>query len=427
MTPELLIRGVPGLPEIRAGDDIAALLAEAAPTLADGDIVVITSKVVSKAEGKVRTTDRDAAIDAETARVVARRGTTRIVQTRHGFVLAAAGVDASNTEPGTVVLLPDDPDASARRIRVGLRERLGVTVAVVVSDTFGRPWRNGLTDNAIGVAGVDALDDLRGQSDKHGNELDVTVTCVADEVAAAADLAKGKLAGFPAAVVRGLADRVTAADGTGIRPVLRAPEEDMFRYGSRDVVTARRTIRDFSAARVDPAALRRAIGAAVTAPAPHGATPWRFVLVESLDVRKRLLDAMLAGWVTNLRADGLREEEIEARTRWTAVLRHAPTMMVPCLDTSAVREYPDPQRAAAERKTFVTAMGASVENLLIALWAEGLGSCWTPSTVFHSDVAARELDLPGDWEPMGAIGVGHPTAEPDHRPPRDPAEFVILR
>src|SRR6201995_2660634 len=184
---------VTGLPEITAGADLAALIAAAAPDLRDGDILAITSKIVNKAEGRVVALPRDRAIKAETARVVARRGPTTIAQTRHGLVLAAAGVDESNTAPGTVVLLPEDPDESARRLRKALRAvRPGVSVGVVVTDTFGRPWRAGQTDTAIGGAGVLPARDHRGEADAGGNPLDVTGAAVADEIAAAGDLVKGK-------------------------------------------------------------------------------------------------------------------------------------------------------------------------------------------------------------------------------------------
>lgn len=204
---------VAGLPEVAAGDDLAKLIASAEPGLADGDVLLVTSKIVSKAEGRiVQADDREAAIDAETVRVVARRGALRIVENRQGLVMAAAGVDASNTPSGTVLLLPEDPDASARAIRDGLRVALGVEVGVVVTDTFGRPWRAGLTDVAIGAAGVRVLDDLRGGTDAYGNPLSATVVATADELASAGDLVKGKAAGLPVAVVRGLPDLV-AGDG----------------------------------------------------------------------------------------------------------------------------------------------------------------------------------------------------------------------
>src|SRR6516165_6933439 len=164
----LTVTPVAGLPEITAGADLAGLIAGAAPALAHGDIVVVTSKIVSKAEGRVVRADREDAIDSETVRVVARRGDTRIAETRQGLVLAAAGVDASNTPPGTVVLLPEDPDGSARRLRKGLRDRLGARIGLIITDTLGRPWRTGQTDAAIGAAGVLPVVDHRGQPDTFG-------------------------------------------------------------------------------------------------------------------------------------------------------------------------------------------------------------------------------------------------------------------
>src|SRR6266699_4880072 len=202
---------VTGLPEVTAGADLAALIAEAVPDLRDGDILAVTSKIVSKAEGRVVAIPRDQAIEAETVRVVARRGPTTIAQTRHGLVMAAAGVDESNTAPGTVVLLPEDPDGSARQLRKAITELTGTTVGVLITDTMGRPWRNGQTDTAIGAAGVRPLRDHRGQADTFGNTLEVTVAAVADEIAAAAELVKGKTDQVPVAIVRGLPELVIGA------------------------------------------------------------------------------------------------------------------------------------------------------------------------------------------------------------------------
>ena len=228
---------VDGVGEVRNGDDLAALL-RAAVELQDGDIVVVTSKVVSKAEGQVRAGTRDDALAGQTDRVVARRGGTSIVRTPHGLVLAAAGIDASNTEPGTVVLLPVDPDASARRLREALAEVSNV--AVLVSDTAGRAWRHGQTDIAVGAAGIDVLHDHAGRTDMHGNELAVTAPAVADELAAAAELVKRKLDGRPAAVVRGLPGLVLppGEHGPGAQALVRGEAEDMFGLGAREAVLA---------------------------------------------------------------------------------------------------------------------------------------------------------------------------------------------
>jgi coenzyme F420-0:L-glutamate ligase/coenzyme F420-1:gamma-L-glutamate ligase len=423
----LTVAPVSGIPEISPGDDLAALLAAAVPDLRDGDILVITSKIVSKAEGRVVAGSREEAIEAETVRVVARRGDTVIAQTRHGLVLAAAGVDASNTEPGTVVLLPEDPDESARRIRKALLDRSGARVGVVVTDTLGRPWRAGQTDTAIGAAGVVPARDHRGERDTFGNLLEATVAAVADEIAAAGDLVKGKATGVPVALVRGLDTLVTSDDGPGAAALVRNSAEDMFRYGSADVPLARRTIRSFTPDPVDLTVVRRAIGTALTAPAPHHSEPWRFVILESAAARDGLLDLMLNAWIEDLRRDGFTEEQIARRVRRGDVLRHAPLIVVPCLETSAAHAYPDARRSAAEHDMFTVSMGAAVQNLLIALAVEGLGTAWISSTLFCQEVAATALELPAGWRPMGAVAVGHPAEDPRPRPPRDPSRFTLIR
>ncbi len=242
MSAAMEVWALEGVPEVRPGDDLVELVADAAGgTLADGDILVVTSKIVSKAEGRiVAAADREDAITAETVRVVATReypgGITRIVENRLGMVAAAAGVDASNTDDGTVLLLPVDPDASARALAAGLRERLGAEVGVIVSDTLGRPWREGQTDVAIGAAGLHVVDDLRGQTDAAGKPLMVTLPCVADELAAAGDLVKGKASGCPVAVVRGMGRLVGPLDLPGARSIVRPSERDMFRLGTEEAL-----------------------------------------------------------------------------------------------------------------------------------------------------------------------------------------------
>ncbi|MEC8947350.1 MAG: coenzyme F420-0:L-glutamate ligase [Actinomycetota bacterium] len=225
------VLAVAGLPEVCPGDDLAALIAGAAD-LADGDVVVVTQKVVSKAEDRLVDIDPEVGhrplVERESVRIRRRRGALMSAETEHGFVCANAGVDLSNVEAGKAALLPVDSDRSARRIRDALAHRFSVDVAVVVSDTFGRPWRRGVTDVAIGCAGLRPVVDLRGTTDALGRELQVTEVAVVDEIAAAAELVMGKAAGVPVAVVRGI-DPGWFGDGSVINDVVRSPDEDLFR------------------------------------------------------------------------------------------------------------------------------------------------------------------------------------------------------
>lgn len=345
-----------------------------------------------------------------------------IAQNRHGMVLAAAGVDASNVRPDEVALLPADPDASARAMRDRLAVLSGARVAVVVSDTAGRPWRTGQVDLALGVAGLAPLRDARGTRDTHGALLEVTEIAVADELAAAAELVKGKAAGIPVAVVRGLA---VPDDGRSAAALVRPPEQDWFRTGTAEAaqqaVAARRTVRRFGPRPVDRQVILRAVTAALTAPAPHSTTPWRFVLVEQR--RAALLKAMARRWAEDLRADGLDEAAVASRLRRGDVLRAAPYLLVPCLVRSGAHDYPDVRRAQGEERMFLLSMGAAIENLLVQLAAEGLGSAWVGSTLFCPDVVRDVLGLDRSWEPMGAVAVGEPAAAPVEREPREAGDY----
>ena len=451
MTASLQVTAVPGLPEFSAGDDLAACIAAQAPLtswpdsstgLRDGDVVVVTSKAVSKVEGRaIPAADREAALEAETAQVVAvkwtPRGETRIVRTHHGLVLAAAGIDASNAVDGTVLLLPVDPDASARDLRARVRDALGVNVAVVITDTLGRPWRDGLTDCAIGAAGLCVLDDQRGRLDTSGRPMEATVISIADEAAAAADLVKGKTHGLPVAVVRGLGAYVTDDDGPGAAVMVRPAEEDLFPLGTaeartegrRDAVRQRRTVRAFTDEAVDPRLVDAALADAVTAPAPHHSTPWQFIVVDDSALRAQLLNAMREQWVLDLRTkDAFDEAAIQRRVARGDILRRSPTLILPFVDLAAgAHDYPDAERSAAERDLFLVSGGAAVQNLLISLAAHGLGGAWISSTMFCADVVRDVLDLPGTWLPLGAVAVGHPAGGPSPRAPRDPAAFTQRR
>ncbi|MEV5690553.1 coenzyme F420-0:L-glutamate ligase [Micromonospora globbae] len=360
---KLEILPVLGIGHVSEGDDLAALIATAAPWLRDGDVLVVTSKIVSKAEGRLvdipadgpeRQVARDEVLAAETARVVASRGPTRIVQTHHGFVMASAGIDASNVDKTRLVLLPKDPDASARALRAALRDRYGRDVAVIISDTMGRPWRNGLTDVALGVAGMDPIRDHRGETDPYGNELHVTQMAVVDELAGAGELIKGKIDQVPVAVVRGYLGATRPDDGAGAAALVRDAAQDLFSLGTAEAKTAGlasgATLPDGPGpAPADPAAVRRAIEAVAGAVAPGTV----FTLVDD-EVRPGLA-AAVPGWPEQATA---------------LVLGSPPTPVDP---NDLVR------------------FGADMHRLRIALAAEGIGSLLLPPPAASTASAALAL------------------------------------
>lgn len=398
----LQILPVRGLPEFRPGDNLVGAIAHAAPWLADGDVLVVTSKVVSKTEGMLvpsptdpeqRDELRRRLIDEQTVRLVAQVARTKIVENRLGIIAAAAGIDASNVNADEIALLPEDPDASAEQLVLAFADR-GIRIGVVITDTQGRAWRNGVTDVTIGAAGVLVLDDLRGGIDDHGNELVVTMVGLGDEMAAAADLVKGKLTGVPVAVLRGMDAPGLPADGSGPRgggrTLIRPRDEDLFRLGTdlalaqgrQEAVRLRPDVA-MSDEPVDPVVLSRAVGAAAGAGAGVGAGVGA--------------------------ADG-----VASTTRFVWVREHADTLRQAVSGTLQLDGDPLPGTellmafATSADLPAISAGGAAVQAVVTALAAEGLAVHLDYAPTRCPIVVRTVLFLPSDWEPLGAIGVGHP-------------------
>jgi len=423
--PPIEVLPVEGMPEVRPGDDLAAMLTAAlrAKGVREGDIIAVTSKVVSKAEGRlVRGEARTEAVVHETVRVVARRGDLVIAETAHGFVCANAGVDASNVDAGSLALLPLDPDASARSLRAKLEAALGLAgLGVVITDTFGRAWRTGVVNVAIGCDGLPALVDLRGRLDDRGRRLEATEVALADEVAAASGLAMAKDARVPAAIVRGV-DRLGGDDSSALT-IVRPPSEDLFRASPLQALHDRRTMRAFGHGTVPSEALEEAIRAACTAPAPHHTRPWKFTVLTSPAARRGYLAAMAAAWRADLRADGTSDDVIERRLAGSdAVIGGAPALIVPWLTLEASQDYSDAERSGAERDMFMLSGGAAIQNLLLALSAQGFASCWISSSIFCREEARDALGMDEAWLALGTVACG---PMPEGEAPR-PRPWIAL-
>jgi coenzyme F420-0:L-glutamate ligase/coenzyme F420-1:gamma-L-glutamate ligase len=384
----LLVVPLEGIPEVRPGDDLARLLLEAVRRagleLADGDVLAVTSKVVAKAEGRLVPLPADPAarervlretVAAETARVVARRGRLVIAETRHGLVGANALVDASNAGGDRLVLLPADPDASAARLRAALAELDSHDVAVVVTDTLGRPWRLGQTDVAVGLAGMGALDDWRGRTDGDGRPLEVTEVAVADEVAAAADLVKGKASRVPAALLRGVAR--PKGDGAA-RDLVRPPTDDLFRTAGTadDLITFLEGAPPPAAFLPDPveeALLDRAVAAARAVPLPGGGRLQ--VVPVPAEARAACLAALAPPPPPSIQV----------------ALAAAPALLACHLEP--------PLPAGVE-----LAAGGAVRTLLLALHALGVAARFEPA----GPALAAALALDPGARPLGLAAAGRP-------------------
>jgi coenzyme F420-0:L-glutamate ligase/coenzyme F420-1:gamma-L-glutamate ligase len=389
MTVELI--GIEGLPEVRPGDDLAAMLERSlvAVPARERDVLAVTQKVVSKAEGRVvPAVDRAGWIERESVGLVARRGDVVIVRTRHGFVCANAGVDASNVPVGLLTLLPEDPDASAERLQKELCARLGLSrLGVVVTDTFGRPWREGVVDVAIGCAGLPPLVDLRGTRDDRGRALETTVVALADAVAAASGLVMGKAARVPAAIVRGLDTAVLDAPPGPARALVRAPADDLFRESASVAVAATAPVASFGPGAVPRASIEEAVVAASTAVEVP-----RFLVLTSRTALHRLRAA------------------VEGSGR--SDLSHAPAAIVACLPADVSAGAASSLRA-----------GAAIGQLTVALHAQGIDWAWEPERPFDDGRVRAALGLDDDWRPIAIVALGATPeggAAPRPRPPADP-------
>ncbi len=438
------IRALPTDRRVRPGDDLVGLVLAALDAadeeLLNGDILCVASKVVALSEGAFITSEESARTmpgddmqlvvrDAARARavdIVAEAPWVTITRTHHGLVAANGGIDRSNVANGAMLDLPYDPDASAGRLREGLAAATGRTVSIIITDTFGRPWRVGPTDVAIGASGLSVLRDERGSHDLDGAPLAVTVAAVGDALAAAADLVRNKASATPFVRIRGLLGLTVAggAEPGRAADLVRPPEEDLFRRGAAEAalagIAARRTVRAFEEARPVPLhLLESAVAHATTAPAPHHTRPWRFIRLLT-QTRATLLDAMGDAWRADLRSDGLSEERITARIgRSDRLHRTAPELLAAFVDVTGAHHYPDMGRARAERDLFVLSGGSALEALLVALAARGLGSAWTSASAFAQETVREVLRLPSTWESIGLVAVGWPATPVTPRPEPD--------
>lgn len=412
---------VMGLPEFTPESDLAHEITQSC-TLHEGDVIVVTSKIISKIEGKVvhsssnpqeRDDLRRELILSNARRILARKGKTLITENHLGIIQAASGIDGSNVESDKLLLLPDDPDASAATLLEKLQEITGIThLAVIITDTMGRAWRMGQIDLAIGSAGINVLHDYEGSFDSYGNPLLVTQVCIADEIASATDLVKGKLSSTPVAIVRGYS--FTANHTAHAKDIIRDASVDLFGLGveearlqgQQQAPLLRRSVRKFISDPVPENILTKAVQHALTAPAPHHSKPMHYVLLR--DQRENLLTQLRELWRADLLQDKFTTEQIERRLSKGNILWEAPEVIIPCYDVTQAHQYRDDKRNNYEETMFTVAAGASIGTLLISLASFGVGSCWIGSTIFAPEHTTRILDLPPHWKPLGAIAVGYP-------------------
>ncbi|MEX2532637.1 MAG: coenzyme F420-0:L-glutamate ligase [Nitriliruptoraceae bacterium] len=426
---------------IDLGDAIETALSRNDLTLLPCDVLLVSSKVVSLTEGA--TVSRDTGDLTAVRRDYARRDAHEIVadsphvlitRTKHGFVAANGGLDASNVADQTqLLLLPEDPDRSAAALRQTLFARYNADIAVIITDTFGRPWRMGQTDVALGVSGMRPVRDERGATDLYGQVLDVTEAAIADALAGAADLVRHKASGTPFVLIRGLDP--TLFDSTvdaGGQALIRDADRDLFRFGGPTAIEQgliqRRTVRQFEADQTVPdTVIEAAVRTAIQVAAPHHSQPWHFMTLTDA-TRKTLLDQMATAWQKDLAQDGTAPEVIARRLKKSdALLRQAPTLLVAFVDVAAADTYGDRRRQHAEHELFMLSGGAAIQNFQVTLAAHSAASAWISAPLFCADLIRSVLDVPGTYRPLGMLAVGYPANTPPVRAIPDVNLFFTRR
>jgi coenzyme F420-0:L-glutamate ligase len=427
-----------GVPLVQHHDDLVEIIQTALTTsnevLRDGDVLVLAQKIVSKAQGRAvlldtikpslaaerlaREVNKDARLVElvlrESNEVVRYRRDVLIVAHKLGLVTANAGIDQSNVEEGggrTALLLPENPDRTCTELRAALHSRTGAAVAVIINDSHGRPFRNGTVGVAIGASGLAALADLRGRPDLFGRRLQTTEVALADEIAAAASLLMGQAdEGRPVVLARGL----THINGEGCAAdLVRTKKLDLFRASSGpdagEILHRRRTIRRYASTPVPDDLIRQLLEAAMAAPSAHNRQPWRFAVLKVFAPKQRLAQAMADRLREDRSRDGDGADAIEQDVaRSIARITRAPLIVVVSLTMEDMDKYPDARRNAAEHQMAVQGTAMSMQNLLIAAEAVGLGASLMCAPLFCPDTVRNALDLPPEWEPQALMTLGFP-------------------
>lgn len=435
---EVRLIALAGVPLVKAGDDLAHIvvtaLAASRETLRDGDVLVLAQKIVSKAQGRsvglrdvepspdaqeiARTANKDPRVVElilrESSEVVRCQRDVLIVAHRLGFVAANAGIDMSNVEhesgDDVVLLLPEDPDATCRELRAALKALTGADVGVVINDSHGRAFRNGTVGVAIGVSGIPALVDCRGQPDLFGRRLRSTDVAFADEIAAAASLLMGQSdEGRPLVIARNIA---TARRDGSTAELMRPKHQDLFRQPAGEpLLRGRRSIRRYLPQPVPQEVLSRILETATCAPSAHNRQPWRFALVEESATRERLARAMGERLQADRLRDGDAADVVAADVaRSFARISAAPALVVVCLSMEDMDPYPDARRRAAEHQMAAQSTAMAMQTLLLAAHNAGLGASVMCGPLFCPDTVVATLGLPAHWEPQALVTLGYPAA-----------------